>query len=153
MRPILPIVLALSLPLAVTAQQSDTQPITISARRMVDVQRGTLIEDAVVVVLADRIVAAGARSSIATKGRVTDLGDVTLLPGLIDAHVHLTLGGAAEANARATLLAGFTTVQDLGALNYANIRVRDDISSATLTTAGFGEDCCDLLGSTRAMRH
>ena len=99
---------------------------------MVDVQRGTLIEDAVVVVLADRIVAAGARSSIATKGRVTDLGDVTLLPGLIDAHVHLTLGGAAEANARATLLAGFTTVQDLGALNYANIRVRDDISSGKI---------------------
>jgi imidazolonepropionase-like amidohydrolase len=126
-------VLALSLPLApVAREQSDSQTITITARRMLDVEGGTLIQDAAVVVQGDRIVAAGPRSSVPSKGRVIDLADVTLLPGLIDAHVHLTLGGAADANARATLLAGFTTVQDLGALNYANLRLRDDISSGKL---------------------
>jgi imidazolonepropionase-like amidohydrolase len=49
------------------------------------------------------------------------------MPGLIDAHVHLTLAGAGEANARATLKAGFTTVQDLGAVNYDNIKIRNSI--------------------------
>ena len=132
MRSIFPIALALSLPVALVAQQSDTQSITITARRMIDVRRGALIDDAAVVVQADRIVAAGPRASTPSKGRVIDLGDVILLPGLIDAHVHLALGGAAEANARATLLAGFTTVQDLGALDYANIRLRDDINSGKL---------------------
>ena len=49
------------------------------------------------------------------------------MPGMIDAHVHLTLAGTGEANARATLKAGFTTVQDLGAVNYDNIKIRNSI--------------------------
>ena len=106
---------------------------SITARWMVDVERGVLIENAVVIVEGDRIVAAGPRAATPPRGRITDLGDTTLLPGLIDAHVHLTLGGAGEANARATLLAGFTTVQDLGALDYANIRLRDAINAGKLT--------------------
>jgi len=120
--------LALSLPLA--AQQAS---MSVIARRLVDVERGAIVEDAVVVIDGDRIVAAGPRSSTAPRGRIVDLGDVTLLPGLIDAHVHLTLGGSAESNARATLLAGFTTVQDLGALDYANIRLREAIHAGTMT--------------------
>jgi imidazolonepropionase-like amidohydrolase len=48
------------------------------------------------------------------------------MPGLIDAHVHLTIG-APDSTARATLLAGFTTVQDLGALNHANLDLRNAI--------------------------
>ena len=106
---------------------------SITARWMVDVERGVLIENAVVIVEGDRILAAGPRASTLPRGAITDLGDATLLPGLIDAHVHLTLAGTAEANARATLLAGFTTVQDLGALDYANIRLRDAISAGKLT--------------------
>jgi imidazolonepropionase-like amidohydrolase len=53
---------------------------------------------------------------------------VTLLPGLIDAHVHLNLGEP-RANARRTLLAGFTTVQDLGALDTSVVRLRDQIET------------------------
>jgi imidazolonepropionase-like amidohydrolase len=78
-----------------------------------------------------------------------DLGDVTLLPGLIDAHVHL-IGRAEEtpyerlvettaraaiegvANARATLLAGFTTVRDLGARDVADIALRDAIAAGSV---------------------
>jgi imidazolonepropionase-like amidohydrolase len=111
-----------------TGPQSDAA-MSLTATRLLDVDRGVIVQDVVVIVEKDRIVAAGPRASVAPRGKVTDLGDVTLLPGLIDAHVHLTLGGAPDANARATLLAGFTTVQDLGALGYANIQLRDSISS------------------------
>ena len=55
-----------------------------------------------------------------------------MLPGLIDAHVHLTLAGQPSANARATLSAGFTTVQDLGAAAYANVALRDAIAAGRL---------------------
>ena len=75
-----------------------------------------------------------------------DLGDVTLLPGLIDAHVHLAGGeeqtpyedlkqtaarAAIEgvANARKTLLAGFTTVRDLGSRDFADVALRDAIAA------------------------
>ena len=118
-------------PLAVAfaAWQSATPSTSITAQRMLDVSRGTIVPDAVIVIEGDRIVAAGPRQSTPPRGKVVDLGDVTLLPGLIDAHVHLMLGGAAEANARATLLAGFTTVQDLGAIGGANLQLRDAIRS------------------------
>jgi imidazolonepropionase-like amidohydrolase len=78
-------------------------------------------------VKGDRIAAVGRKEEVTPEGEQLDLGDVTLMPGLIDAHVHLTLAGAGEANARATLKAGFTTVQDLGALNYDNIKIRNAI--------------------------
>ena len=123
--------LTLWLPLMAHQEQADSKSITAS--RMVDVERGVVVDQAVVVVKGDRIVAAGPRSSTPPQGKITELGDVTLLPGLIDAHVHLTLGGAAEANARQTLAAGFTTVQDLGALDYANIRLRESIDSGKVT--------------------
>ena len=61
---------------------------------------------------------------------VIDLGAATLLPGLTDAHVHLQLGGAVpQANAGATLRAGFTTVVDLGATTDIVLRLRERISS------------------------
>ena len=119
----------LLLALTVALPAANPPVVSITAQRMLDVERGTVVQDAVIVIEGDRIAAAGPRSSTPPRGTVTDLGDVTLLPGLIDAHVHLTLGGAAEANARATLLAGFTTVQDLGALDHANIHLREAIKS------------------------
>ena len=110
------------------AGQPSGPVISVTAHRILDVERGSLIPDAVVIVEGDRIVAAGPRASTPPRGKAIDLGDVTLLPGLIDAHVHLTLAGAPEANAKATVLAGFTTVQDLGALANANITLRDRIN-------------------------
>ena len=75
------------------------------------------------------VVAAGRRADVAAPPNATqiDLPTLTLLPGLIDAHVHLTLAGEPSANARATLAAGFTTVQDLGAQAYTNISLRNTI--------------------------
>jgi imidazolonepropionase-like amidohydrolase len=100
---------------------------TLTARWILDVERGEAIENGIIIVKGDRIAAVGRKGELAPEGEQTDLGDVTLMPGMIDAHVHLMLGGAGEANARATLKAGFTTVQDLGALNYANIKIRNAI--------------------------
>jgi imidazolonepropionase-like amidohydrolase len=63
---------------------------------------------------------------------VIDLGTATLLPGLIDAHVHLQLGGSPEANARTVLHAGFTTVVDLGATSDVVLRLRDRVAAGTV---------------------
>lgn len=57
-----------------------------------------------------------------------DLGDLTVLPGLIDGHVHLAIGGPVRATALADLRAGFTTVVDLGALTHRILRVRDSVN-------------------------
>jgi imidazolonepropionase-like amidohydrolase len=100
---------------------------TLTARWLLDVERGEAIEDGIIIVKGDRIATIGRKGEVAPEGEEINLGEATLMPGMIDAHVHLMLRGTAEANARATLKAGFTTVQDLGALNYANIKIRDSI--------------------------
>lgn len=108
-----------------------TPPTLITAARLLDVERGQLVRDAAILVEGDRILASGALAGIDVPAgaRRIDLGPVTLVPGLIDAHVHLTLGGPPPANAESTLQAGFTTVQDLGALGDGNLRLRDSITA------------------------
>jgi imidazolonepropionase-like amidohydrolase len=95
---------------------------------MLDVESGRIVEDATIVV-EDGLISAVNPATV-PEGRVLDLGDRTLLPGLMDAHVHLAIDGAgfgpkilshnaASAaligadSARRTLMAGFTTVRDL----------------------------------------
>ena|SRR5436190_10742471 len=124
------------------AQQ--TPPFTVGAARLLDVASGELKRDVVVRVEAGRIVSVAARTPGSTV--TIDLGDVTLVPGLIDCHVHL-IGGeeltpyqalqetAARAaiegvaNAKKTLDAGFTTVRDLGARDFADVALRDAIAA------------------------
>jgi imidazolonepropionase-like amidohydrolase len=105
----------------------------VYADALLDVRDGRTIQAAVVVVSDGRITYAGARSAandgIPANVERIDLGRVTLLPGMIDAHVHLALGGAPEANARASVDAGFTTVQDLGATDAQILRLRDAINA------------------------
>lgn len=103
---------------------TQTDPLVLRARWVIDVESGSAIENGSIAVDGDRI-----QAEAPADARVLDLGDLTLLPGLIDAHVHLTLAGEPEANARATLLAGFTTVQDLGAVTYQNLELRDAIEA------------------------
>jgi imidazolonepropionase-like amidohydrolase len=147
-------------------------PVVIRAARMVDVMRGVLVAPAVVVVEAGRIRSVGAAEAPAG-ARVIDLGDVTLLPGLIDAHTHLTgdLEGdwvnapvketAADAalrgarNARLTLLAGFTTVRDLGAPAFADVALMRAIDAGLVpgprivpsgSALGITGGHCDVTG-------
>ena len=121
-------------------------PVVIRAARMVDVTKGTLVTPAVVVVDSGRIQSVGERD-VPPGAETIDLGDVTLLPGLIDAHTHLTgdidqdweLRSARELpadwalrgvrNAGRTLDAGFTTVRDLGAVGFSDIALMEAIDA------------------------
>jgi imidazolonepropionase-like amidohydrolase len=121
--------------------------VALCAARMLDVRQGRLIETAVVIIDGDRITEAGANLSIPKDAEVVNLGNVTILPGLIDAHTHITYhfdetghfgrrGDASRAvtlkyaseNARRTLEAGFTTIRNLAATNLVDITLRDAIT-------------------------
>jgi imidazolonepropionase-like amidohydrolase len=103
----------------------------LHAARLLQVDTGTLVQPGEILVEGDRIRAVGTTVDHPLGARIIDLGDATLLPGLIDAHVHLFLHpGAedlqtveesvpwrtilAEQAAKADLLAGFTAERDMG---------------------------------------
>src|SRR5215469_12443090 len=125
--------------------------VVVRAARMLDVKAGKLIANAVVVIEGERITSVG--GTIPQGAEVIDLGDATLMPGLIDCHTHLmdrsdhpgdpnsyaidlltksqayrALEGAADA--RVTLLAGFTSVRDVESegSGYADVALRDAIN-------------------------
>ena len=116
---------------------------------MLDVEKGTVTGPAVVVVTGDRITAVNPATTPAG-ARVIDLGDVTLTPGFIDLHTHLTLDiepgwqyqpvewSAADyalrgaRNAVPTLRAGFTTVRDVGAKGYSDVALMKAINQGDL---------------------
>ena len=119
----------------------------IHAGKLLDVKTGNMLSDQAIVIEGDKIVSIGAMSSLKLSGdeRRIDLANGTVLPGLIDAHTHLTFDpqfgyeGLAisvprEAligakNARVTLEAGFTTVRNVGADGYADVALRDAINA------------------------
>ena len=103
----------------------------LHAAHLLDVKNGRLVTPGEVLVQGERIVEAGASVKHPAGAEVMDLGDRTLLPGLIDAHVHLFLHPGAEdlqtvqesvpqrtiialSAARADLMAGFTAERDMG---------------------------------------
>lgn len=107
--------------------------VVIRAAGYVDVDSGRVVRPAEIEIRGDRIVAVRGSATRPTGGaQVIDLGPAVLLPGLIDCHVHLTLGGPSARNAEVTLDAGFTTVQDLGSLDYAALGLRDSIAKGLL---------------------
>jgi imidazolonepropionase-like amidohydrolase len=131
-------------PASPTETQRPREPaaatVVVRATRLLDVESGQWIAPAIVVVSGERIVEVRTdEAGPAARGsEVIDLGDASLLPGLIDAHVHLawdtgavsSADGAAPAGAeaaRATLYAGFTTVRNLGSTGRADLRLRDAI--------------------------
>lgn len=131
----------------VSAVPASAETVVITAARMLDVDRGRLIERPVITVTDGRITAiGGAAPAGATQ---LDLGDVTLLPGLIDMHVHLDstplYGGytglqftdnfwAAQGvgNAAAMLRAGFTTVRNVGSENYNDVAYKQAIDEGLM---------------------
>jgi imidazolonepropionase-like amidohydrolase len=135
--------------MAVTASAQAPAPkrTVIRAGRMLNVRTGELKANQAIVIEGDKIAQIAASSEVkAAPGDTTiDLPDATVLPGLIDMHTHLTfdlnslgyqglsISTAREAlhgarNARRTLEAGFTTVRNVGAKDYADIALRDAIN-------------------------
>jgi imidazolonepropionase-like amidohydrolase len=144
---ILPIFVAV-LSLAAAAQQA---PIVLHAARLLQIDTGTLLQPGEILVQDDRILAVGRSVEHPQGSRVIDLGDATLLPGLIDAHVHLFLHPGAEdlqtveesvpwrtllaaQAAKADLLAGFTAERDMGTegAGSADTAIRDAINSGLI---------------------
>jgi len=124
------------------------QPVTlIEVGRLFDVRNGRVLENQTILVEGERIVAIGSevamRARASASPKVIDLSRFAVLPGLIDAHTHITAdAGSAHLNysgprqalnglknALTTLLAGFTTIRDLGANNYADVALRDAITA------------------------
>jgi imidazolonepropionase-like amidohydrolase len=145
---------ALPHPCVLAAQESATiapAPIVLHAARLLQVDTGTLLQPGEILVEGDRIRAVGASVDHPQGAKIIDLGNTTLLPGLIDAHVHLFLHpGAedlqtveesvprrtilAEQAAKADLLGGFTAERDMGTegAGSADTAVRDAINQGLI---------------------
>jgi imidazolonepropionase-like amidohydrolase len=108
------------------------QRTVIRAGRLLDVHTGQVRRNAMIVVEKDRITTMGSSITLQAGDSVIDLSNYTVLPGLIDAHVHLGIGGPPRANALADLRAGFTTVVDLGARTTRILRIRDSINAGLI---------------------
>jgi len=124
-----------------------TRHVAVRAGRLLDVKTGKLLADQTLVIEDGRIVsmAASAEAKIPTDAVRIDLPNATVLPGLIDAHTHLTseprfgydrlaISVPREAligakNARVTLLAGFTTARNVGARGFTDVALRDAINA------------------------
>src|SRR5690348_3876542 len=78
--------------------QSETQPraIVLHAARLLDIESGRIVKPGEVLVRGERIAEVGSSVSHPAGAEVIDLGDTTLMPGLIDAHIHLFLHPGAE---------------------------------------------------------
>ena len=116
---------------AQSPQSPPDTPLVLRGGHYLDVRAGLVRPNGAIVVQGGKILAVYARGSRwnpPAGARVLDLTGRTVLPGLIDAHVHLTLAGDPDSNARVTLQAGFTTVADLGSAGGAGVRLRDAIA-------------------------
>ena len=141
----------LSLVLALASLDAVAQNMAIKGAMILDVTSGEIIKNHVVVVKGGRIDSvAPARSAEIPKGiEVLDLQGHTLLPGLIDMHVHLTSGGGYHGyeslkltderrailgvvHAEQTLRAGFTTVRNVGAGSFGDVALRDAINDGDI---------------------
>ena len=142
---------AAALSLVTAAQQPASTPIVLHAARLLHVDTGAIDQPGEILVEGDRIRAVGTSVDHPRGAKIIDLGDTTLLPGLIDAHVHLFLHpGAedlqtveesvpwrtilAEQAAKADLLAGFTAERDMGTegAGSADTAIRDAINQGLI---------------------
>ncbi len=136
-----------SLMVLITPLAALADVLVITADRLVDVEAGKLINNPMVIVEDNKIAQIGEQGKLDTPAgaKVIKLEGQTILPGLMDMHVHLT--GDADMhgykrlavslprsaiygvkNARKTLMAGFTTARNVGAAGYADVALRDAIN-------------------------
>src|SRR5579884_16553 len=129
--------------LSLFAQQAALQKTYVHAGHMLDVKTGKMLDNVLVTIDGEKISAVSSEAA-PSGANVINLPNATLVPGLIDAHTHLTgdpdfgyqelaISTPKEAligakNARITLLAGFTTVRNVGAGGYTDVALRDAIN-------------------------
>jgi imidazolonepropionase-like amidohydrolase len=139
--------------IALSSSVAAAKPTVVKAAHLFDGKSDQLVSPGVIVVDGGKIVAVGANAKQPAGADVIDLGDATLLPGLIDAHTHLSgemsdnwdkdeLDGfkkpvaqfAIEATvfARRTLFAGFTTVRDVGSADEIDVGLRNSIAEGAI---------------------
>jgi imidazolonepropionase-like amidohydrolase len=140
------LIVLLVLAIQLVAQQAPKH-VVVHAGHLLDVKTGKLLSDQMVVIEDGKVARVGLSTEIKAPAdaMLIDLSNATVLPGLIDAHTHLTfdpqfgyeslgisipretLIGAK--NARVTLQAGFTTVRNVGASGYTDVALRDAINA------------------------
>jgi imidazolonepropionase-like amidohydrolase len=129
-------------------QKPASKSYVLKAERMFDGKSNALTRPGLIVVTDGKIAGVGAGAATPPGAEVMDFGDATLLPGFIDAHTHLTMMHSedykqnqldqlqktvaeraldASANARVTLMAGITTVRDVGSSDYLDVGLRNAI--------------------------
>ena len=142
---------------AITTQAAD-KVVVLKAARLFDGKSKSLVQNGVVIVQGAKIVDAGSNLPAPADAQVIDLGDVTLSPGFMDGHTHLTLDFSGNYNerrlreldlnvseqaiiatryARATVEAGFTTVRDLGSRfvgskEFVDVALRNSINKGVI---------------------
>jgi imidazolonepropionase-like amidohydrolase len=127
------------------AAMARADTVVVTADRMIDVLAGRVVDHPQITIVDGRITAVATRGSAAPAGaRLVDLEGMTLLPGLIDMHTHLTsdprYGGyrrleftdnfwtvVGVANAKKTLEAGFTTIRNVGSRNFDDVAIKQGI--------------------------
>jgi len=135
------------------AQKPAGKTYVLKAARLFDGKSNALVTPGVVVTSGGKILGVGTGAAIPAGAEVIDLGDATLLPGFIDAHTHLTSMYVEDfkqaqldrlektvaertldttTNARVTLMAGFTTVRDVGSSNYMDVGLRNAIADGVV---------------------
>jgi imidazolonepropionase-like amidohydrolase len=143
------LILAVSVLLALALQVRAQTPhhVVVDAGHVLDVKSGKLLSEQMLVIEDGRIVSAGlaAEAKVPADALRIELPNATVLPGLIDAHTHLTMEPKfgyerlaisiprealiGAKNARVTLMAGFTTVRNVGAHGFTDVALRDAINA------------------------
>ncbi len=144
----MPLALGLSIGLMATSALADVT--FIKAGALINPKDGTVTKDAVITVEDDKIIGVGDKNTpIPNDATIIDLSDSTVMPGFMDMHTHIVanldnyffagyfqsphravIGGVV--NAKKTLLAGFTTIRNVGAGDYQDVALRNAINAGEI---------------------
>lgn len=140
-------------PLLLSAQSNPPPIVVLKAARLYDGKSDRVTSPGLIVVRANKIEAISTAAAIPPGAKIIDFGDATLLPGLIDAHTHLGWAYAASYDqremermrknpaelaldasvwVRKTLMAGFTTVRDLGSSDFIDVALRNAVMDGSI---------------------